>query len=89
MRALQTTAGAWKGLFLYFKGQFTIGTGGEDLDTDVSALPANVESANDQSYGVSKFILNQRSYSWRFTSAIGSYTDAGSASCHGAYAHHR
>lgn len=69
--------------------QFTIGTGGEDLDTNIAPLPANVDAANDQSYGVSRFTLNNHSYSWRFTSAIGTYTDAGTASCHGAPAHHR
>lgn len=64
--------------------QFTIGTGGEDLDPLVNPLPTTVETANDQSYGVSKFTLDPHRYSWRFTSAIGTYHDAGSATCHGA-----
>jgi len=45
-------------------------------------LPGAVETANDQSYGVMKFSLGKGGYSWRFSSAIGTYTDAGAARCH-------
>jgi hypothetical protein len=76
--------------------QFTIGTGGEDLDTlarnaDSSFANPNVVTAEDDAFGVMKFTLGDGYYRWDFqpaapgpgfdSSAL-SYDDSGSARCH-------
>jgi hypothetical protein len=72
--------------------QFTVGTGGESLDTLDPNTP-NLQAGTDEYYGVMKMTLNHNSYSWDFESAMRSpafpdapptYSDSGSARCHGA-----
>jgi hypothetical protein len=72
--------------------EFIIGTGGESLDTVIPATP-NLVTWADQYYGVMKLTLDQNSYSWDFESSLESpsapagtpptYSDTGSARCHG------
>jgi hypothetical protein len=78
--------------------QFTIGTGGEALDTlarkaDGSFTNPNVVTGQDQAFGVMKLTLNQGSYDWDYQPVLAgpgasstalSYSDTGSARCHGA-----
>ena len=79
--------------------QFTVGTGGEDLDT-LSASPAltaeHVVTAEDSAYGVLKLTLGQHGYGYSFKPvaagngqdpSVLSYSDSGTGSCHGP-AHH-
>jgi hypothetical protein len=74
--------------------EFIIGTGGESLDTlNPSADSPAPVAATDQYYGVARFTLNKDSYDWDFESSLvnphapagtpPSYTDTGSARCHG------
>ncbi len=79
--------------------QFTVGTGGEDLDTlsTSSALTAeHVVTGEDSAFGVLKLSLGHNGYSYSFTPAAAgpgqdasvlSYADSGIGSCHGP-AHH-
>ncbi len=79
--------------------QFTVGTGGEDLDalSTPSALQAeHVVTAEDTAYGVLKLTLGNDGYGYSFTPSAAangqdpsvlSYSDSGTGSCHGP-AHH-
>lgn len=69
--------------------EFIIGTGGESLDTLNPSAP-NLQTGSGGYYGVMKLTLSLGSYSWDFASAAGapnvvagSYSDTGSARCHG------
>ena len=76
--------------------QFTVGTGGEDLDSLSSSAKdlrtEHVVTGEDTAYGAMKLTLNRNSYHWSFrpvkaaagqgSSAL-SYVDSGSARCHG------
>jgi hypothetical protein len=75
--------------------QFTIGTGGEDLDTlartnGTSFDNPNVVTGEDNAFGVAKLTLGLGYYSWNFQptmagpgfdSSVLSYQDSGSARC--------
>ncbi len=79
--------------------QFTVGTGGEDLDTlsTSSALQAeHVVTAEDSAYGVLKLTLGQHGYGYSFKPvaagngqdpSVLSYSDSGTGSCHGPARH--
>jgi hypothetical protein len=75
--------------------QFTVGTGGEDLDTlateaDGSYSNPNVLAAQDQAFGVMKFELGPNHYSWDYQPAAAgpgfdasslAYSDSGQGTC--------
>ena len=76
--------------------QFTVGTGGEDLDTlatDAGTFSnPNVVTGTDEAFGVMKLQLGNGRYSWTYRPALAgpgfgssalSYGDAGSARCRG------
>jgi hypothetical protein len=77
--------------------QFTIGTGGEDLDTLATEAGGsysnpNVVTAQDQAFGVMKFQLGQDRYSWDYQPTVAgpgfdssslSYHDTGTGTCRG------
>jgi hypothetical protein len=63
--------------------QFIIGTGGETLHS-ISQIALNSESRNDNTYGVLTLTLHPTSYDWEFVpEAGGTFTDSGTAPCHG------
>lgn len=76
--------------------QFTIGTGGEDLDTlarttDGTFSNPNVVTGEDAAFGVAKLTLGNGRYSWGFAPAAAgpgrpagsmAYRDSGTAACH-------
>jgi hypothetical protein len=70
--------------------QFTVGTGGENLDT--LAPSSKVVTAQDGAFGVLKLSLGRKGYSWNYTPVLTkagvtitnpTYTDIGSGTCHG------
>jgi hypothetical protein len=61
--------------------EFVVGTGGASLRGFVTRR-ANSEVRSATSHGVLVLTLGNGRYSWRFIAADGSFTDAGSASCH-------
>jgi PKD repeat protein len=64
--------------------EFIVGTGGKSLRAFVTTAP-NSEVRNASSWGVLKLTLHPSSYDFAFVPIAGqSFTDAGSASCHGA-----
>ena len=76
--------------------QFTVGTGGEDLDTVAtdagSYSNANVATGYDQGYGVLKLSLKPNGYAWDYRPALPgadagpsaiSYADTGTGTCRG------
>jgi hypothetical protein len=74
--------------------EFIVGTGGESLDQPVdNANSQNIEAATGDYYGVMKLTLTPTGYTWDYESAMKSpsasasepatYSDTGSASCHG------
>lgn len=74
--------------------EFIIGTGGESLDTPVKNNTTQyVEVSTGDYYGVMKLTLHHDSYDWDYESAMkspgapaseaASFSDKGSASCHG------
>jgi len=63
--------------------QFTVGTGGRSHYAAVSA-GAWSEALEAQTFGVLKLTLRAGGYDWRFLPEAGkSYSDSGTASCHG------
>lgn len=61
--------------------QFVVGTGGAALrNFEKTAANSLVRSAI--AHGVIKLTLHQAAYDWEFISVDGSFTDAGSATCH-------
>lgn len=67
----------WKGI-----RQFVVGTGGAGL-RDFESVQPNSLARQASAHGVLKLVLRDGSYSWRFVSVDGTYTDSGSARCHG------
>ena len=75
--------------------QFTVGTGGEDLDTLSSGQALTDEhmvTGEDSAYGVLQLTLNHNGYDWAFRPAAAAagqpatvldYSDIGSGRCHG------
>jgi acid phosphatase type 7 len=62
--------------------EFVVGTGGKILYPIEDPLP-NIQSYNDDSYGVLKLTLRPGGYDWQFVSALGSsFVDAGKDECH-------
>ena len=71
--------------------EFIVGTGGESLDVLNHSAP-NLQDGTDQYYGVMKLTLSRNGYAWDFESApgapnpgTGSFSDTGSARCHGGF----
>ncbi|MGH8974535.1 MAG: metallophosphoesterase family protein, partial [Acidimicrobiia bacterium] len=63
--------------------EFVIGTGGRPLYS-FNAIKPNSEARNNTVFGVLRLTLRSGSYDFRFVpEAGGTYTDSGSASCHG------
>jgi len=61
---------------------FIVGTGGESGDTPVLIAPNS--EVRSPAFGVMKFTLRDGRYNWSFVPAPGtSFTDSGSALCHG------
>ncbi len=74
--------------------EFIVGTGGESLDAIVpNNNTPNLQASTANYYGVMKLTLNPLGYGWDFASALknpaaaasvpASYSDTGSANCHG------
>ncbi|MGH8972545.1 MAG: DUF7594 domain-containing protein [Acidimicrobiia bacterium] len=64
--------------------QFTAGMGGRS-HYGVGTVQPNSEARNADTYGVLKLSLHTNSYDWEFVPEAGrTYTDSGTASCHGA-----
>jgi hypothetical protein len=62
--------------------QFVVGTGGADHGSVGGAEP-NSQARNGTTFGVLKLTLRGNGYDWRFIpEAGGTFTDAGSGSCH-------
>ena len=63
--------------------EFVVGTGGNGLNS-FGTVKANSQVRNANTYGVLKLTLRPTNYSWEFVPVAGkSFTDSGSASCHG------
>jgi hypothetical protein len=61
--------------------EFVVGTGGKELRT-FPTTRANSEVRSVASLGILELTLGSSGYSWRFAPAVGTFTDAGTASCH-------
>lgn len=61
--------------------EFVVGTGGKNLRTFPTVRP-NSEARSATSAGVLELTLGASGYGWRFVPAVGTFTDAGSGSCH-------
>ena len=61
--------------------QFVSGSGGKSVRTFPTVRP-NSEVRDVSSLGVLELTLGATEYSWRFRPAVGSFTDAGTGSCH-------
>jgi hypothetical protein len=61
--------------------EFVVGSGGIGFYPFNSA-GLNVESSNDNTYGVLKMTLKSNGYSWQFVPNTTGYTDSGSGTCH-------
>lgn len=63
--------------------EFVVGTGGGELYAIENASP-NSEVRNNETWGILKLTLRATGYDWQFLAVDGAtFTDAGSASCHG------
>jgi acid phosphatase type 7 len=63
--------------------QFVVGTGGAFF-TGLYSRRANSEVAQNNTFGVLRLTLHATSYDWQFVPVAGkTFTDSGSASCHG------
>jgi peptidoglycan/xylan/chitin deacetylase (PgdA/CDA1 family) len=62
--------------------EFIVGTGGQGLDTP-GAAGATTEVLNATTHGVMRMTLHGTSYDWKFVPDEGTFTDAGTATCHG------
>ena len=62
--------------------EFIVGTGGAGLDTP-GAEVATSQALNATTHGVIKMTLHNGSYSWTFVPDEGTFTDSGTANCHG------
>jgi hypothetical protein len=65
--------------------QITVGTGGGEGLYGFGDANANLDVRNNDTFGVLKLTLKSGSYDWQFipASGWGSFTDSGSATCHG------
>jgi hypothetical protein len=64
--------------------QFTVGTGGDD-HTPINRIKPNSQTRSATTFGVLKLTLHASGYNWQFIPIAGeTYTDSGSADCHGA-----
>ncbi|MBF4768732.1 chitobiase/beta-hexosaminidase C-terminal domain-containing protein [Nocardioides agariphilus] len=63
--------------------QFIVGTGGAGLDTPGRAS-AVTQALDATTHGVLRLTLRNGSYAWEFAPDEGTFTDAGSTSCHAA-----
>jgi hypothetical protein len=61
--------------------QFVVGTGGEPVG--LPSLRSTSEKAQGRVNGVLKLTLHATSYDWQWVGVSGSFTDTGSAACHG------
>jgi hypothetical protein len=61
--------------------QFVVGTGGRGLRRFTRVEP-NSEVRDASTLGVLELTLGAGAYAWRFRPAVGTFTDAGVASCH-------
>jgi hypothetical protein len=62
--------------------EITVGTGGAELTTFGTILPASEVRAEGE-YGVLQLVLHNGSYDWSFIPVVGeSFTDSGSTACH-------
>ena len=63
--------------------EFAVGTGGGEGLYQFGPTGFNLVTRNNQTFGVIKFTLRNGSYDWQFVPVPGgTYTDAGTASCH-------
>ena len=62
--------------------QFVVGTGGRSLRKFTRVEP-NSEVRDASTLGVLELTLGAGAYAWRFRPAVGTFTDFGSALCHG------
>jgi hypothetical protein len=61
--------------------EFVVGTGGAEL-RELASLRPNSEVQNTATYGVIKFVLQPKSYSWQFIPIPGkTFTDKGTQAC--------
>jgi len=64
--------------------EFIVATGGAGLDTPYTPLPTS-EVLSNTTHGVLKMTLHDGGYDWTFVhDSDGTFTDSGTASCHGA-----
>jgi acid phosphatase type 7 len=57
------------------------GTGGRHLRPFVATDPTS-EARDASTFGVLFLTLRPSGYDWRFSPAVGTFTDAGSSDCH-------
>jgi hypothetical protein len=62
--------------------QFTVGTGGRNISRINSRPRFNAQTRNDRVFGVLALTLSAHSYTWRYESEDGSFSDTGSQACH-------
>ncbi|MEP7224779.1 MAG: alkaline phosphatase, partial [Actinomycetota bacterium] len=61
--------------------EFVVGTGGKEQRT-FSTIRSNSEARSVASLGILELTLGSSGYGWRFVPAVGTFTDAGTATCH-------
>ena len=62
--------------------EFIVGTGGAGLDTPGAQVPTSAV-LNATTHGVIRMTLHATSYGWQFVPDEGTFTDSGTATCHG------
>jgi peptidoglycan/xylan/chitin deacetylase (PgdA/CDA1 family) len=62
--------------------QFIVGTGGAGLDTPGVEQPTS-QVLDNSTHGVMRMTLHNGSYDWKFVPDEGTFTDSGTANCHG------
>ncbi len=63
--------------------EFVVGTGGSN-HTSIEEIAPNSDVRDNTTFGVLRLTLHQTSYDWQFVHEIvGSFSDSGSAMCHG------
>ncbi len=62
--------------------EFIVGTGGAGLDTPGTEL-ATSQVLSNTTHGVIRMTLHNGSYAWNFAPDEGTFTDSGTANCHG------
>jgi hypothetical protein len=64
--------------------EFVVGTGGVNHEAAPTTVPAYTEAINTTIFGALRLTLHDTSYDWSFVPEAGqTWTDSGSASCHG------